>query len=176
MNQVTVMNSATASALANAISAEVVLKGKWKKASDLLISSGITTAMLVKPAKGEVNPNEKLHDQINATIVSTFNKHVQSCLAKEMKVLSEVDRETKRYWTKQISSLFNKVRTHLETAEKLADDESKGIIAPRVTVTKVQRAKNSLQEGINILKSLEKPDFDVVKMISDLKTMIATIK
>ena len=93
-----------------------------------------------------------------------------------MKVLSEVDRETKRYWTKQISSLFNKVRTHLETAEKLADDESKGIVAPRVPVTKVQRAKNSLQEGINILKSLEKPDFDVVKMISDLKTMIATIK
>ena len=52
MNQVTVMNSATATALANAISGEIVLKGKWKKASDLLISSGITTAMLVKPAKG----------------------------------------------------------------------------------------------------------------------------
>jgi hypothetical protein len=171
-----VMSAETSKKVADAVSGEIVLKGKWKKASDLLMADGITVEMLDKPAKGEANPHENLHNQINRTIVSTFSTHVQSCLAKEMKTLSDVDKETKRYWTKQISSLFGKIRTHLESAYKLAEDEANGITSPRVAKTKVSRIKAHFNSALDILKSLENPSFDVTKVISDLKLLVATVK
>jgi hypothetical protein len=171
-----VMSASTAKFVANAVSAEVTLSGKWRKTSDALISDGITSDMLATVKKGEENPHENLQYQLREVIKGTFNKHVQTCLGKEMKVLNDTDKETKRYWNKQVSSLFNKVRTHLENAEKLAQDEASGIISPRVAKTKVSRIKKHLTEAIDIIKSLEDAKFDIVLIQADIKAVLAKIK
>lgn len=171
-----VMSASTAKYVANAVSNEITLRGKWRKTSDALISDGITSNMLVTVKKGEENPHENLHYQLREVIKGTFNKHVQTCLGKEMKVLSDTDKETKRYWNKQISSLFNKVRTHLENAEKLSEDEASGTITPRVAKTKVSRIKKHLNDVLDILKSLEDAKFNIPETQNNIKAILITIK
>jgi hypothetical protein len=119
---------------------------------------------------------KNLANQVKEVIRGTFSKHIQSCLSKELKVLNDQDKETKRYWTKQVSSYFNKVRTHLENAEKLAQDEASGTITPRVAKTKVSRIKKHLTEAIDIIKSLEDAKFDIVLIQADIKAVLAKIK
>jgi hypothetical protein len=176
MNQVAnvVMSQNTAQVLGDVIKGTITLVGKWRKAADLLIADGINSGMLIKPAKGEKNPNELLHNQINSVITGTFSEHVQKILAKDTKTLNDEQKETKRYWVRQTSSLFNKVRMHLVEAEKLeADPDGK---SPRVPTTKQGRAKDKINEAIKILKSIEKPDFDVVAVCKALALQVATIK
>jgi signal transduction histidine kinase len=171
-----VMSDSTVKYVANAVSADVTLRGKWKKTSDALISDGITSDMLVTVKKGEDNPHANLHHQVKEVIKGTFTKHVQTCLGKELKVLNDQDKETKRYWTKQVSSYFNKVRTHLENAEKLAEDESSGTITPRVAKTKVSRIKKHLNDVLDILKSLEDAKFNIPETQNNIKAILITIK
>ena len=87
MNQVQkVLSQATVTLGKSAIDSDQKVAGKWKKFADSAISDGITSAMLAKPAKGEQNPNELLHNQINDMIVSTFSEHVQKIIVKEKPV------------------------------------------------------------------------------------------
>ena len=171
-----VMSDSTAKYVANAVSADVTLTGKWRKTSDALISDGITSEMLVSVKKGDENPHANLHHQVKEVIRGTFSKHIQSCLSKELKVLNDQDKETKRYWTKQVSSYFNKIRTHLENAEKLALDEANGTITPRVAKTKVSRIKKHLNDALDIIKSLEDAKFDIVLIQADIKAVLAKVK
>jgi hypothetical protein len=165
------MSDNTKKNLAIALDGELKQVGKWKKASDLLMADGISSDMLIKPSKGEVNSNELLHGQIEDTIVSTFSEHVQKIIVKETKTLNDEQKETKRYWVRQVSSLFNKVRVHLLKAE--AEPVEKGA---KVILPKFQKVINKLNEAIEIAQSIESPNFDVTDVVKALKLQIARIK
>lgn len=157
-------------ALANldsALNTELSGRGKWRKASDSIIACGVDSSMLVKPARGEENPYAKLHGQIEARIVSHFSAHVQSILPKEPKVLSDVDKETRRYWVKQIGSLFNVIRKHVIAAE--AEPVTK---TPKVAKTKVQRARGKIGEAIELVQAIDAPTFDVAAYVKEQKALM----
>ena len=171
MNQVQkVLSQATVNLGKSAVDSDQKVSGKWKKFADSAISDGITSAMFTKPAKGEANPNELLHNQVNDMIVSTFTEHVQKIIAKETKTLNEVDKETKRYWVRQISSYFNKVRMHIAKVENEGEANE-----PRVPKTKVERIKEHLAEAVRIAQAIESPNFAVNDFIKAIKLEMAKV-
>ena len=101
---------------------------------------------------------------------STFSEHVQKIIAKETKTLNEVDKETKRYWVRQISSYFNKVRMHIAKVENEGEANE-----PRVPKTKVERIKEHLAEAVRIAQAIESPNFAVNDFIKAIKLEMAKV-
>lgn len=163
-----VLSSATVKLLDAALSGEFSGRGKWKKAADAIIADGVHSSMLIKPARGEANPYEALHFQINGLIVSHFSDHVQKLIPKEPKVLSDVDKDTRRYWMQQIGTMFGLIRKYVVQAEAEPKDTS-----PRVPKTKVQMAREYYQKGDEKLQSIENPTFDVAGFLKEHKALIA---
>ena len=162
-----VLSDKSVNALNAALNTELSGRGKWKKAADAIIADGVDSAMLVKPARGEENPYARLHGQIEGLIVSHFSDHVQKILPKEPKVLSDVDKETRRYWVKQIGSLFNVIRKHVIAAE--AEPVTK---TPKVAKTKVQRARGKIGEAIELVQAIDAPTFDVSAYVKEQKALM----
>jgi len=153
-----VLSEAGVNTLADTLKADQGVAKKWKKNSDVLMSEGVTSLMLVKPKKGATNKFEDLHNQINATIVSTFNQTVRDILAKDVKTLSDEQKETRRYWMKQMGSYFNKIAKYLASAEKALQDADKGPKTPKLKVNRFDEMVFNLKEFI---QKWEDPEIDV---------------
>ena len=144
--------------LADTVKSDQGVTKKWKKCSDVLMSEGVTSSMLVKPKKGATNKFETLHNQINATIVSTFNQTVKDILAKDVKTLSDEQKESRRYWFSQIGSYFRKIEKHLAKAEKALQDADKGPKTPKLKVNRFDEMVFNLKDFI---QKWEEPEIDV---------------
>jgi hypothetical protein len=92
-------------------------EGKWKLLADDYSADKITAEMLVIPKAGEPNRFEKLQAQIKDAIRLSFDKEVQSILAKEVKSLSDVQKGIKSHWLKQIGSKFSKIQEHILSSD-----------------------------------------------------------
>lgn len=152
-------------------SGDRVIRNKWQFLGEGYHSEGITSAMLRKPSKGEFNPFEKLHVQIESAIVSSFDKDVQKILKAETKTLDQVQKGVKAYWKAQVGSLFNKIRSHVAEAEKSGDEKS-----TRVTRSKVDRIIDHLGDARKLAKSMETPAFDVKAFDIEVQKLIAMVK
>jgi hypothetical protein len=168
-----VLSQTTVKNLTDAVDIDLKTAGKWRKACDAMISDGVSANMLDKPAKGETNKFEALHNQVNALIVSTFSAHVQTILQKETKTLSDQDKETKRYWSKQIGSYFRKVQIQLQKAQDQLLDTKES--TPRVVKSKIDKIKKALKDAIELAQSLENPAFDVTDFVKEVKLCSAMV-
>jgi len=93
------------------------------KAIDALFADGVTSAMLMAPAKGE---STVLFDSVKVSIVLGFTAQVQALLKKDTKGLSEAQKETKRFWQMQIGSKTKDLRKALASREAKAKAEMEG--------------------------------------------------
>jgi hypothetical protein len=153
-----VLSETGVNVLADTIKADQGVTKKWKKCSDVLMSEGVTSLMLVKPKKGTTNKFEVLHNQINATIVSTFNQTVKDILVKDVKTLSDEQKETRRYWMKQMGSYFNKIAKYLASAEKALQDADRGPKTPKLKINRFDEMVFNLKEFI---QKWEDPEINV---------------
>jgi hypothetical protein len=156
--------------LADTIKADQGVAKKWKKCSDVLMSEGVTSSMLVKPKKGATNKFEALHNQINATIVGTFNQTVKDILVKDVKTLSDEQKESRRYWIKQMGSYFNKIAKYLASAEKALQDADRG---PKTPKSKFERYHDMLVDLKEFLQKWEEPEISISVALEGLEIMQA---
>lgn len=137
-------------------SGDLAIRNKWKFIGESYQAENITSAMLMKPARGEFNPYEKLHGQINSAIDASFSKEVQTLLKKETKTLDQISKGVKHYWIQQRGSLFNKIRGHVVEAEKSGKDKE-----TRSTRPKAERILEMLGNSRKLAKSMESANFDI---------------
>lgn len=150
-----VLSSKTCQLIKTTCSGDIAIRNKWRFLGEGLVSEGVTSLMLNKPSKGEYNPNEKLHGQINSAIESSFDDATQKLLKAEPKTLDQIQKGVRHYWIQQKASLFNKIRAHVVEVEKGDTKDT------RTTKTKVQRILEKLGEARKLAKSMESPTFDV---------------
>lgn len=137
-------------------SGDRAIRNKWQFLGEAYHSEGITSTMLAKVGRGEFNPNEKLHLQIDTAITVSFDKEVQKILKAEPKTLDQVQKGVRHYWIQQRSSLFNKIRGHVVEAEKSGKDKD-----TRTTRPKTERALEHLGNARKLVKSMESATFDI---------------
>lgn len=164
-----VLPETTCAYITTACRDDIKVLHKWRKTADALMADGINSDMLVKTPKGETNPNQALHDQIERAIKASFDEDVQLLLVKEPKSLSQVSKGVRSYWIKQVSSYFNKIRQHLKKLEEDGADKS------RVTKTKKERIQAHIKNALDLVKSFENPDFNataLAKVLTDAQAII----
>lgn len=166
-----VMSQSTQKLVADAVATDIKVQGKWRKAGDALVADGITSKMLTKPEQGQPNPNALLHKQVEDTIISTLPQHIQEILPKEPKTLNEVDKESRRYWRKQVGSLFNKIKNHVVKIEQEEEDTSSGVV--KTPTTAVQRIRARLDDAKKRVRDLKEPTFDVVAVCKQIDATLA---
>jgi hypothetical protein len=159
-----IISAATQDAIKAAIVAEGTAKSRWIKTTDLLVSDGITSAMLKSTKTGE---NDKLRAQVKAIIVSTFGKADQALLAKETKTLSETGKAEKRRLIQETGRYLSLIEGKLASRE--ADESDDGSEdAPK---TELQKIQAKLDEVLKKLTKLEDARFDVVQTIKNVKAL-----
>lgn len=134
-----------------------------KQTVDLMEADGLKSFDLDLGNKEKAS----LCDSIKRAIVLGFTVEAQALLAKESKVLSDIEKATKRALGMQIGSEFAYYRRALakreESAEKGAVDKS----------TPEQMYFKDLQSALDRLAKLESMDFDLVAHTSALKKLLA---
>lgn len=153
------------------IGSERQVEGKWKLLGDSYQADGIKSSMLEKPAKKtDANPNATLQFQITQAIIKALPAEWQALLVKEIKSLSQADKDTKRYAQMQVGSKYGKIKRHLE---KLENPNSS---APRVTRTAQQRIIDALNDAIDVAQKAEDLNMDIVAFNKIVKSAIALVK
>jgi hypothetical protein len=134
-----------------------------KQTVDLMEASGLKSFDLDLGNKDKAS----LCDSIKKAIVLGFTAEAQALLAKESKVLSDLEKATKRALGMQIGSEFAYYRRALakreESAEKGSVDKS----------TPVEMYFKDLQSALDRLAKIESVDFDLVKHTDAIKKMLA---
>jgi hypothetical protein len=108
-----------------------------------------------------------LCDSIKRAIVLGFTLEAQALLAKESKVLSDLEKATKRALGMQIGSEFAYYRRALAKRE---EDSVKGSTDKS---TPVEMYFKDLQSALDRLAKIESVDFDLVKHTDAIKKMLA---
>lgn len=169
-----VLNTEAQKALTDAVNKDVAVNNKWRKCAELFISQGVTSDLLVKPARSEANPNELLHHQINTAIIAAFSDHVKAVISKETKTLTPEQQETKRYWARQVGSYFNKIVKHvgkIEDADK--EPDAKGANQKRAGGVP-KSAKGRIQYYLlQCIESMRKLEVPMPSMDTDIKALQA---
>jgi hypothetical protein len=163
-----VLSESSVNVLADTLKADQGVAKKWKKCSDTLMADGVSSLMLAKPKKGSTNKFKDLHDQINATIVGTFNQTVRDILAKDPKTLSDEQKETRRYWMKQMGSYFNKIAKYLKQAEDNLHNADKG---PRTPKSKFERYHEMLLDLKDFIQKWDEPEINVTVAMEGLEIL-----
>lgn len=173
-----VLNTESQKALTDAVNKDVAVANKWRKCAELFVSQGVTSDLLVKVGRGEENPNELLHHQINTAIIAGFTDHVKAVISKETKTLTPEQQETKRYWHKQLGSYFRKIEKHvinIEAADKAPTDKAptaKGANQKRGGVPK--NAKGRIQYYLlQCIESMRKLETPMPSQDTDIKALQA---
>ena len=168
-----VLNIEAQKALTDAVNKDVAVSSKWRKCAELFVSQGVTSAMLVKVGRGEDNPNEMLHHQINTAIIAAFSDHVKAVISKETKTLTPEQQETKRYWQKQLGSYFNKITKHVKKIEDTdKEPTAKGANQKRGGVPK--NAKGKIQYYLlQCIESMRKLETPMPSQDTDIKALQA---
>ena len=140
------------------------------KAVDGLYADGVTSAMLLAPAKGE---STVLFDSVKVSVVLGFTAQVQALLKKDTKTLNETQKDTKRYWQQQIGSKVKDLRKALARREAQAQ-ESDGAGADKATWESVKR--KVIAEIITQAQGKEASTIkDIGAFIKDLQSALARI-
>ncbi len=173
MSNSIVLNTEAQKALTDAVNRDVAVSSKWRKCAELFVSQGVSSWLLIKPARSEANPHELLHHQINTAIIAAFSDHVKAVISKETKTLTPEQQETKRYWARQVGSYFNKISKHvkkIEDADK--EPETKGANQKRGGVPK--SAKGRIQYYLlQCIESMRKLEVPMPSMDTDVKALQA---
>jgi len=154
----------TANAIKSAILAETSTITKWVKATDMLLSNGVTSEAL-KASK--TNDNEKLRAQVKALIVSTFPNIAQALLAKDSKSLSDDQKIQRKTLQQNIGRYLALIESKLRAAEKDQSGEEDTIIGK----TELQRVQELLDKVITKLQKIENAQFDVATTVKNIKAL-----
>lgn len=157
MNAIT-LNTAAA-AITDAVKVSNQAENKWVKATDLLISRGITAAMLA-PEKSGGNP--ELRDATKHAIVAGFTSADQSLLAKEPKSLDDAAKKAKKELQQKVGSLVGHIQRLLRDREDKPEGEE---------VTDIERIQKALSEVVKKIQKLENVTFDVVDIVKRLNSV-----
>jgi hypothetical protein len=159
-----IISAATQEAIKAAIVAEGTAKSRWVKTTDLLVSDGITSALLKSTKTGE---NNKLRAQVKSIIVSTFGKADQALLAKETKSLSDSAKAEKRRLIQETGRYLSLIEGKLASreADESGDDESSS------TKTELEKIQAKLSEVLKKLEKLEDARFDIVQTVKLVKAL-----
>lgn len=130
---------------------------------DLLQAKGIKSFHLDLGNKS----NKDLCDSIKGAIVLGFDLGAQALLSKETKVLSDLEKGTKRYLIQQIGSEFAYYR------RALANREEKQIVGDTEKSTPVEMYFKELQSALDRLAKLENVDFDLVAHTATIKKLLS---
>jgi hypothetical protein len=181
-----VLNTESQKALTDAVNKDVAVANKWRKCAELFVSQGVTSDLLVKVGRGEDNPNELLHHQINTAIIAGFSDHVKAIISKETKTLTPEQQETKRYWGQQVGSYFRKIEKHVinieaagkDSEESTSQAKAKGANQKRGGVPKSAKGKIQyyLLQCIEAMRKLEVPMPSQDTDIKVLNTLMAKYK
>jgi hypothetical protein len=159
-----IISAATQDAIKAAIVAEGTAKSRWVKTTDLLVSDGITSALLKSTKTGE---NDKLRAQVKSIIVSTFGKADQALLAKETKTLSDAAKAEKRRLIQETGRYLALIESKLASREEDEKEDSE----KETPKTELQKIQAKLDEVIAKLTKLEDARFDVVQTIKNVKAV-----
>jgi hypothetical protein len=168
-----VLNNSVAAEITTCIKSDVGSNKKWRKLGESLHSVGVTTLMLDKPAKGKENQFQALHEQIKSHIVLGFDADVQRLIntaSQDVGKLSQADQAIRSYWNKQISSLFNKIRKHVDNIQNPKASKA------REPLSHEGKAIESLKKAKEELQKIEAAQFDVTLTIKAVDQALALIK
>ena len=165
-NKAFVLSNNLATLTTDVVKGDRYIRNRWDFLSEGYKSEGITAFMLQKPEKGEKSPFEKLHKSIEKAIFESFDDDIKELIKKEPKTLSKVDQGTRRYWTQQISSYFNKIRTHLHNKEEADNNPDANT---RKTKSKRDRILEGIAQIIKTAKGYDSATFDIKAFLSKMQ-------
>ena len=139
------------------------------KTLDTLQAEGVTSGMLVAPAKGE---DRTLFDSLKAAVVSGFEVRVQALLTKDVKTLDDSAKTDRKFWQQQIGSKMKDIKNGLAKREAPEQVEGEG----EGVATFESRLKRDLCKYIAQIEKGEAFEFTVIEMLKHLKNASALIK
>jgi hypothetical protein len=164
------LSTATINAIGAWSGQSVKVDNAKTKAVDSLYADGVTSAMLVAPAKGEPTV---LFDSVKLSVVMGFTATVQALLKKDTKGLSDAQKESKRYWQQQIGSKVKDLRNAL-TRRETQGAESDGAGADKASWESVKRTV--LADIIKQAQGKEASKINnIAAFIKDLQSALARI-
>ena len=141
------------------------------KTLDTLQAEGVTSQMLVAPAKGE---DRALFDSLKAAVVSGFEVRVQALLVKDVKTLDDSAKTDRKFWQQQIGSKMKDIKNGL--AKREAPEQVEGEGEGEGVATFESRLKRDLCKYIAQIEKGEAFEFTVIEMLKHLKNASALIK
>ena len=168
----TLINKLSENAIAKisqAVGATVKADKAMTSALDTLIADGLVSTDFISPKKADSGSTAtpEMYSAINNAIVRGFTADIQKLLEKNTKSLTDLQKNTKRYWQQQIGAKRNDFRRAMEKRENVGATESG---APQRTRTAEQRIRDNLNDIIKVCQNAEGDvKFDIVKMIEFAK-------
>ena len=126
MATIKALSAATAKAVADYTNATTRTNAQRGKLLDMLHADGVTSDMLVSPAKGE---DRTFFDSVKAAVVAGFTAQVQALLRKDAKTLKDAQKIERKYWQQQIGSRVSDLKSGLakrEAALAATEDDGEG--------------------------------------------------
>lgn len=142
-------------------------------AIDTLVAEGYKSTDFISPKTkdGGSTATPELFDDINATIVTGFEKRVQTLLAKPTKSLKETQKSDKRYWQQQIGARRNDFKRALEKRENVGNSDGAGTR----NRTPEQRLLDDLNDAVKVAQNLESPQLDIVEFVGHINKALAML-
>ena len=161
-------------AITDALKTESAVRNKFKKVSDGLIASGITSAMLARPKRGEESKYQALIDRVDHYVLASFTATEQKIFAQPVKSLSDEQKVTRRFVQTEMGSRYGRIRRHLAKAEAELEESDNGK-TPRAPRTAKEKVQAHIDDAIRIIRAMEDPSFNVTDALSALSKARAIV-
>ena len=171
-----VMPTDMVQAISNAVSKRLTSDTAMTAAVDLLISGGFPATYCKSPKKG-VEGNEptvehkEAYAALKVAVVAGFTETRRKLLDTPTKALSEKQKDTKRYWQKQIGARVGDFHNQLQRRE----DVAAGITNPRTTKSVETYSSETLVALKKRWESAELAEFDTVLALEKLDELATVV-
>lgn len=159
--------------LAQAVSAEGVAHNKWVSASDTLWILGVRPKDFdqVQGPKGLTNSETWI--KVEKMVVTGFTARVQALLSvtgAALSGLSESERADRRYWSKRVPVMMQRVIAYLKRHEENDRGPKEKITLAQSIVKILQKQKDRIKKA-----DADKVDFDVPRTLELIDELIAEL-
>lgn len=161
------LSTNTAVAVTSFATAGVKRNQASKLAVDGLVADGVTPEALKAPAKGE---DRAFYDSMVQLIQNGMPKAAQALLNADIKALTEAQKIERRYQQMQRGSLLKDL---VKALKRRLDSTERGPAAKRTPKARVLASFEHIKE---MIRKMEDPDFEVVKVMAGLDTIVKLLK
>ena len=159
-------------AISNAVSKRLTSDTAMTTAVDVLYSGGFEARFCKSPKKDSDNVEHKeAYAALKVAVVAGFTETRRKLLDTPTKALSEKQKDTKRYWQKQIGARVGDFHNQLQRRE----DVAAGITNPRTTKSVETYSSETLVALKKRWESAELAEFDLVVALEKLEELTTVV-